>query len=29
MIQRFGALPSETADFRAESMRLVYEALEE
>ena len=29
MIQRFGALPGEEADFRAESMRLVYEALEE
>ena len=29
MIQRFGALPSESADFRAESMRLVYEALED
>ena len=29
MIQRFGALPGEEADFRAESMRLTYEALEE
>ncbi|MEM5517051.1 serine hydrolase domain-containing protein [Henriciella sp. AS95] len=29
MIQRFGALPGEQADFRGESMRLIYEALEE
>lgn len=29
MIQRFGALPGEPAGFREESMRLVYEALEE
>jgi CubicO group peptidase (beta-lactamase class C family) len=29
MIQRFGQLPDEPADFRTESMRLIYEALEE
>jgi CubicO group peptidase (beta-lactamase class C family) len=29
MIQRFGALPGEEADFRGESMRLVYEALDD
>jgi len=28
MVQRFGALPGEPADFRAESQRLVYEALQ-
>ncbi|WP_169711688.1 serine hydrolase domain-containing protein [Henriciella litoralis] len=29
MIQRFGQLPDEPADFRTDSMRLIYEALEE
>lgn len=29
MIQRFGSRPGEPAGFREESMRLVYEALEE
>lgn len=29
MIQRFGSMPGEEADFRGESMRLVYEALAE